>query len=117
MENNKLIIAAAGSGKTTYLIDEAIKTYLLRNEYNKNNVNITFNGFYINNESLITNEEISKIKDNIINKYPTLISKILNSDSIKVVLNKPKNITCEYIICDNKELQNLFLEISDKLID
>ena len=86
------------------IIDEAIKTYLLRNEYNKNNVNITFNGFYINNESLITNEEISKIKDNIINKYPTLISKILNSDSIKVVLNKPKNITCEYIICDNKEL-------------
>ena len=57
------------------------------------------------------------IKDNIINKYPTLISKILNSDSNKVVLNKPKNITCEYIICDNKELQNLFLEISDKLID
>lgn len=99
------------------IIDEAIKTYLLRNEYNKNNVNITFNGFYINNESLITNEEISKIKDNIINKYPTLISKILNSDSIKVVLNKPKNITYEYIICDNKELQNLFLEISDKLID
>lgn len=99
------------------IIDEAIKTYLLRNEYNKNNVNITFNGFYINNESLITNEEISKIKDNIINKYPTLISKILNSDSIKVVLNMPKNITCEYIICDNKELQNLFLEISDKLID
>lgn len=32
------------------IIDEAIKTYLLRNEYNKNNVNITFNGFYINNE-------------------------------------------------------------------
>lgn len=54
------------------IIDEAIKTYLLRNEYNKNNVNITFNGFYINNESLITNEEISKIKDNIINKYPIL---------------------------------------------
>ena len=25
MVNNKLIIAAAGSGKTTYLIDEAIK--------------------------------------------------------------------------------------------
>ena len=99
------------------IIDEAIKTYLLRNEYNKNNVNITFNDFYINNESLITNEEISKMKDNIINKYPTLISKILNSDSIKVVLNKPKNITCEYIICDNKDLQNLFLEISDKLID
>ena len=99
------------------IIDEAIKTYLLRNEYNKNNVNITFNDYYINNESLITNEEISKIKDNIINKYPTLISKILNSDSIKVVLNKPKSITCEYIICDNKNLQNLFLEISDKLID
>lgn len=99
------------------VIDEAIKTYLLKNEFNKIDNDTLFDDFYLENESLITNEEILKIKNNIINKYPTLISKILNSDSIKVVLNKPKNITCEYIICDNKEDQNLFLEISDKLID
>ena len=85
--------------------------------FNKINDNISFNDFYLKNESLITNEEILNIRDNIINKYPTLISKILNSDSIKVVLSKPKNITCEYIICSDKNNQNLFLEISDKLID
>ena len=99
------------------IIEDAIKTYLLKNEFNKINDNISFNDFYLKNESLITNEEILNIRDNIINKYPTLISKILNSDSIKVVLSKPKNITCEYIICSDKNNQNLFLEISDKLID
>lgn len=99
------------------VIDEAIKIYLLKNEYNKNNDDITFDDFCISNESLISNDEIFEIKNTIINKYPTLISKILNSDSIKVVLNKPKNITCEYIICDNRNYQNLFLEISDKFID
>lgn len=30
MQNNKLVIAAAGSGKTTYLIDEALKTNTLK---------------------------------------------------------------------------------------
>lgn len=99
------------------VIDEAIKIYLLKNEYNKDNDDIAFNNFYINNEALISNEEISKIKDNIINKHSTIISKILNSDSIKVVLSKPKNITCEYIVCDSKDNQNLFLEISNKFID
>lgn len=99
------------------VIEEAIKIYLLKNEFNKNNNDILFEDFYLGNESLITEEEILNIKNNIINKYPTLISKILNSDNIKVVLNKPKNITCEYIICENKDKQNLFLEISDKLID
>ena len=79
--------------------------------------NISFNDFYLENESLITYDEILNIRNKIINKYPTLISKILNSDSIKVVLSKPKNITCEYIICSDKNNQNLFLEISDKLID
>ena len=99
------------------IIEDAIKTYLLKNEFNKINDNISFNDFYLKNESLITNEEILNIRDNIINKYPTLISKILNSDSIKVALSRPKNITCEYIICSDKNNQNLFLEISDKLID
>lgn len=99
------------------IIEDAIKIYLLRNEFNKINDNISFNDFYLENESLITYDEILSIRNNIINKYPTLISKILNSDSIKVVLSKPKNITCEYIICSDKNNQNLFLEISDKLID
>ena len=99
------------------VIEDAIKIYLLRNEFNKINDNISFNDFYLENESLITYDEILNIRNNIINKYPTLISKILNSDSIKVALSKPKNITCEYIICSDKNNQNLFLEISDKLID
>lgn len=99
------------------VVEDAIKIYLLRNEFNKINDNISFNDFYLENESLITYDEILNIRNNIINKYPTLISKILNSDSIKVVLSKPKNITCEYIICSDKNNQNLFLEISDKLID
>ena len=99
------------------IIDEAIKNYIIKTEYNKSNSTILFDDFYINNESLITTEEIIKIKENIINKYSNQISKILNSDSIKIVLHKPKNITCEYIICDNKETQNLFLEILNKFID
>lgn len=99
------------------VIEEAIKIYLLRNEFDKINDKISFNDFYLENESLVTYEEILNIKNNLINKYPTFISKILNSDSIKVVLNKPKNITCEYIICSDKNNQSLFLEISDKLID
>ncbi len=99
------------------VIEDAIKIYLLRNEFNKISDNISFNDFYLENESLITYDEILNIRNKIINKYPTLISKILNSDSIKVVLSKPKNITCEYIICSDKNNQNLFLEISDKLID
>ena len=99
------------------IIDEAIKNYILKTEYSKSNSTILFDDFYINNESLITTEEIIKIKENIINKYSNQISKILNSDSIKIVFHKPKNITCEYIICDNKETQNLFLEILNKFID
>lgn len=99
------------------VINEAIKIYLLKNEFNKNSDKISFENFYSENESLITDDEILNIKNNIFNKYPNLISKILNSDSIKVVLSRPKNITCEYIICDNRNNQSLFLEISNKLID
>lgn len=98
------------------IIEEAIKVYLLRNEFDKNNA-ISFDNFYLENESLISSDEILNIKTKIINRYPTLISKILNSDSIKVVLSKPKNVTCEYIICDCKDDQKLFLEISNKFID
>lgn len=98
------------------VIDEAIKSYLLKREFIKSKI-VSFEEFYLENESLITDEEILNIKNRIFSIYPTLISKILNANSIKVVLSKPRNITCEYIICDSKDNQNLFLEISDKLID
>ena len=98
------------------VIDEAIKSYLLKSEFIKSKI-VSFEEFYSENESLITDEEILNIKNRIFSIYPTLISKILNANSIKVVLSKPRNIACEYIICDSKDNQNLFLEISDKLID
>ncbi len=96
------------------IINEAIKIYLLKKEYKEEQ---TFNEFYLENESLITEEEINKIKNIIFNKYPHLLSKILNSNSIKVCLSKPQNITSEYIICENEEIKKLFLEICNKLID
>lgn len=99
------------------VIDDAIKLYLLKNEYNKTHQTISFDTFYLENESLITNDEIEMINNKIIDKHSTLISKILNSNNIKIVLSKPKKIICEYIICDNKDEQNLFLEISHKFID
>ena len=95
-------------------IMEAIKIYLLKKEYNSN---IDFNKYYIENEKLILEEDINKIKDSILNNYPHLLSKILNSTSIKVVLIKPKNITSEYIICENKDMQLLFSEICNQFID
>lgn len=100
------------------VIDDAIKIYLLKNEFNiNNNKMIFFDDFYKENEFLIDNNEIMIIKYNILNKYPSLIGKILNAENIKVVLKKPKHITSEYIICDNKDNMNLFLEIYDKFID
>lgn len=51
MNNNKLIIAAAGSGKTTYLIDEALRT-------NGNNLLITT--FTETNEHAIKEKIVSK---------------------------------------------------------
>lgn len=95
-------------------INEAIKIYLLKKEYNDN---INFNKYYIENEKLLLEEDINKIKDSILNNYPHLLSKILNSTSIKVVLIKPKNITSEYIICENKDMQLLFSEICNQFID
>ncbi len=99
-------------------INFAIKNYIIKREYYKlKTENIKYENFYLENENLIQEEEIIKIKENILNKYPTIIGKILNCSTIKFVLNKPKKITSEYIICDNKELQNLFFEISLKFID
>lgn len=98
-------------------ISEAIKTYLLRTEFDKGSTKSLFDDFYLKNESLITDDEILNIKNDIIDKHSDVISKMLNSDNIKIVANKPENITCEYIVCDNKNMHNLFLEISNKFID
>lgn len=95
-------------------INEAIKIYLLKKEYIDN---IDFDKYYLENENLILEEDIDKIKFKILNNYPHLISKILNSTNIKISLIKPKNITCEYIICENKNMQHLFWEICNQFID
>lgn len=92
-------------------IDEAIKNYLIKKEFNKSNNSISYNEYYIENESLILEEDIDSIKNKLFNKYPHYISKILNCSSIKFVQNKPKNVLSEYIICEIKETQDLLLEI------
>ena len=99
-------------------IELAIKNYIIKREYNKlNDKTIDYENFYKENENLIKYDEIVNIKEEIINKYPVSIGKILNCSSIKFVPSKPKNITSEYIICKDKDLQNLFFEISLKLVD
>lgn len=95
-------------------IDKAIKTYLLKKEYNNE---INFDEFYIKNEHLILKEEIDLIKKQLFNLNSVYISKILNTSKILITLNKPKKITCDYIVCRNKEERNLFLEISKEFID
>lgn len=99
------------------VIDTAIKNYLLRREFLKLNIEQTFDIYSSNNEHLLTYDDIVFIRNKIFNKYPHLISKILNCTNIKIVPKKPKNIFCEYIICDSKDTQELFLEISSKFID
>lgn len=100
------------------LLDNSIKNYLLRKEYNTiMDKTISYEEFYIQNENLILEEEITNLKINLLNKYPHLISKILNCDTIKVTLTKPVKITSEYIICNSKDEQQLFLEICSTFID
>ena len=99
-------------------IELAIKNYIIKREYNKlNDKTIDYENFYKENENLIKYDEIVNIKEEIINKHPVSIGKILNCSSIKFVSSKPKNITSEYIICKDKDLQNLFFEISLKFVD
>lgn len=98
-------------------LEEGIKEYIIKKEFNKTNTNTNYEKFYIENENLITQKEIKDIETKLINKYPSIIGKILNCTTIKFVSSKPKNITSEYIICENKGLQNLFFEISLKFID
>ena len=95
-------------------IDEAIKIYLLKKEYNEKE---NFDTFYQQNESLIHKQEIIDIKEKLLNIYPHCLSKILNCTSINIAPKKPKHITSEYIICENKDLQQLFVEICNFLVD
>lgn len=95
-------------------IDEAIKIYLLKKEYNEKE---NFDTFYQQNESLIHKQEIIDIKEKLLNIYPHCLSKILNCTSINIAQKKPKHITSEYIICENKDLQQLFVEICNFLVD
>lgn len=98
-------------------INNAIKTFLIKNEYKNNNINIEFNEFYNNNEYLISEEEISNIKNLLFNIKPYTINKILNSEDIKLVLSKPNNVNQDYIICENNKEKELFNEICLLFID
>lgn len=99
-------------------IDYAIKNYIIKQEYDKiRDKSIDYEYFFRNSEKLIQHDEILKIKNRLFNRYPDIIGKILNSSSIKFVSSKPQNITSEYIICQDKDMQNLFSEIALKFID
>lgn len=98
-------------------INNVIKTFLIKNEYKSNNTDIEFNEFYNNNEYLISEEEISNIRNLLFNIKPYLINKILNSNNIKLVLSKPNNINQDYIICENNKEKELFNEICLLFID
>ena len=95
-------------------IEKAIKINLLKKEYSGND---DFENYYIKNEYLLLPEEVKSIKNKIFDLYSIYISKILNATKIVITLNKPKNITCDYIVCKNKDEKDLFLEISKQFID
>ena len=98
-------------------INKAIKKFLIKNEYKKNNITIEFDEYYNNNEYLISDEEISNIENFLFSIKPYTINKILNSDNIKLVLSKPNNINQDYIICENNKEKELFKEICLLFID
>lgn len=98
-------------------MDKSIKNFLIKEEYNQKNKDIPFDEFYSNNEGLISNIEVNKIKENVFTRMPSAFGKILNSDNIKIMTNKPKNIISEYIICANKKDKKLFEEIVQEFID
>ena len=113
--NNFNIYKITDNLKNLDLIDEAIKCYLLKKEYN--NLKCDFSTFYKENEYLISKEEISDIKSKVLNDFPHKIGKILNSTSINIVNKRPKKISSEYIVCNNSDYSLLFSEICNKFID
>lgn len=98
-------------------IDEGIKNYIIKKEYSKIKNDITYEDYYEKNEQYILNSDIDLIRDKAINKYSYIIGKILNCASIKFVNDRPKTISGDYIICNSKDEQELFLEISAKFVD
>ena len=95
-------------------IEEAIKINMLKRNYHSND---NFEDYYAKNEHLLLNDEIKIIKNKILNLYPIYMSKILNATQIAITLNKPKNITCDYIVCKDEYEKELFIEISKQFID
>lgn len=95
-------------------IEEAIKINMLKRNYHSND---NFEDYYTKNEHLLLNDEIKVIKNKIFNLYPIYMSKILNATQIAITLNKPKNITCDYIVCKDEYEKELFIEISKQFID
>lgn len=98
-------------------IDSAIKDFIIKREFSNSNSSYSFEEFYNKNEGLISEEEIHDIKKNVFTKLSHMLSKILNADDIKVLLQKPSSITCDYIICSNHDERSLFKEICDKFVD
>lgn len=99
-------------------IELAIKKFIVKQQFNKyNNYNCSFEDFYNENENLISDEEIYDIKKNIFTRLTPMLSKVLNTDEIKVLLKKPVSVSCDYIICSNHDEQALFIEICNKFID
>lgn len=66
---------------------------------------------------IITKQEIINIKTRILKKQSHIISKILNSEDISFLLNRPKNIKKNYVVCDNFDEKSLFEKIHQKFID
>lgn len=98
-------------------INYSIKNYIIKKEYNKKLNDLDYEKFYNENEKLVSDEEIISIKNELINKYPSSIGKILNCSSIKIVKSRPKNIISDYIIYDDIEFLHLFTEIYHNFID
>lgn len=97
------------------VLDLAIKNYIIKRNFIGETQN--FEDFYIKNEGLIEKEEILNIKSILFSKYPILLSKILNSSNIKICLEKPKTISCDYIVAESKDLKILLEEICKYFID
>lgn len=97
-------------------LDDAIRKYLLKREYIETEEK-SFEQYYLENEKLILSEEIENIKNKVLNEYPHLMSKILNTNHINIFLSKPKIINEDYIVCKEKENKLLFEEICKCFID
>lgn len=65
----------------------------------------------------ITEEEITTLYNQMLNKNSHVISKILNSNEMYFLLNKPKKIKKNYAICSSKDEKQIFETIFNNFID